>query len=346
MIINKGFAPANNKEKTKEDLIQYIVNIEIEKKLENNDEKKLAKRLKERSLPNLTKKILYHLITRYEIDNNKLPSKQELVEIMTNFLGNIQKTKNNYNLKNSKDEIDNIKLGKTIGVGYHAHVYNYYLNSKQTKKKSKKLALKLERDGGIPYPIDVHITSAILLALYDFQPKYYNKYFMEMGIYENKSKQRRFKDMIKTKNIIENNIKFYILYNFTNISDQSHNSMMREVKEELLKIDIRRLNSEKIKNNMVKFLDFFDIYKEIFLKYKDKVIKELNKILLLDENFLIDLIIFRTERGCFNIPYKELEMQIDCISSSYKVLKITKDKNPLFRDILFECKKKYKDYHL
>jgi hypothetical protein len=54
---------------------------------------------------------------------------------------------------------------------------------------------------------------------------------MEIGSYENKNKQRVFTNVskdfaiYKAENIIGKNIKWYILFNFTNISDQIHNLM-------------------------------------------------------------------------------------------------------------------------
>lgn len=179
-----------------ENLIQSILNIKREKEKESDNETlevKMSRRLEERSDSKLSRSILYHLIQRYEIDNNRLPKKVELMKSMVNFLGNIQKSPNYYNLKNSKNEVSNIKLGNNIGNGLHGKVYSFRLDSSQTKKKIKNIAFKKEKEEGVPYPIDVHITSAILLALYDFQPKYYNKYFMEIGSYKNKSIQRIFK---------------------------------------------------------------------------------------------------------------------------------------------------------
>ena len=347
-IIDSNF----DKEKKKkiENLIQSILNIKREKEKESDNETlevKMSRRLEERSDSKLSRSILYHLIQRYEIDNNRLPKKVELMKCVVNFLGNIQKSPNYYNLKNSKNEVSNIKLGNNIGNGLHGKVYSFRLDSSQTKKKIKNIAFKKEKEEGVPYPIDVHITSAILLALYDFQPKYYNKYFMEIGSYKNKSIQRIFKKIsFENKIMIENNIKFYILYNFTNISDQIQNSMERTLNNEFIKIDLRRLNSERLYKNIEKYLNIFDEHQDIFVDNKEKIIKELDKLFLLNEIFLIDLIKFRTQRGCFNIDPKDLSIQIDCISSSYKVIKISKKNGMSLRQILMDCKKVYNNLHL
>jgi len=77
----------------------------------------------------------------------------------------------------------------------------------------------------------LNISSAVLLAFYDFQPKYYNQYFMENGNYENKNKEiifikvQMYKIIFNEVNI--DNIGWYILFNFTNIRDQVHNIMLR-----------------------------------------------------------------------------------------------------------------------
>ena len=335
-------------EEKKDKLILSLISIKRQLDKENKNETseiKLGRRLEERSYPKLSEKILRHLISRYEIDNNKLPTKKELIKMMINFLGNIQKNESYYNLINNTYDISNVKLGRNIGNGLHGKVYSFKLNSSQTKKDSKYLAYKHEKGEGVPYPIDIHITSAILLALYDFQPKYYNQYFMEIGKYENKSKNRTFQTILSmNRDIFENNIQFYILYNFTNISDQFQNSMIRVINDELIKIDLRRLNSEKLTRNIEKYLNYFDEYREIFLKNKQKILKELNKLLILNEEFLIDLIKFRTERGGFDISPKELAIQIDCISSSYKVAKLSK--NDTFRYFIMDCKKVYINLHL
>ena len=77
------------------------------------------------------------------------------------------------------------------------------MDSNQTKKNSKTLAYK-EQKKIEPYTIDIHITSAILLALYDFQPKYYNLFFMENGNYQKKSTQRIFQSKTQKRlNIAE-----------------------------------------------------------------------------------------------------------------------------------------------
>ena len=331
-------------------LIQNILNIKRQKEQEGKDESpeiKLGRKLEQRSDPELSEQILMHIITRYKIDNNKLPQQEELINLMIDFLGNIQKTSNFYNLKNTESEIKkSYKLGEKIGIGFHGKVYNFQLNSSQTKKSGKKLALKLVKEG-IPYTIDIHITSAILLAFYDFQPKYYNRYFMEIGKYENKSKKRSFQNLQnENTRIDEKNIKFHILYNFTNISDQVRNSMLRLSNNELMKIDLRRLNSERVQNNIEQYLEYFDTYKNIFSSNKIKVKKELNKLLNINEKFVVDLIKFRTKRGCFNASKKELAIQIECISSSYKVIKLLKSERPFFERILRKCKKDYENLHL
>ena len=334
----------NNDESIIKDLIKNITSIKRQINKENNNEMpevKLGRRLEQRSSLKLSEEILDHLITRYQLDNNKLPNKEELINMMINFLGNIQKTPDNYNLKNNKKEITFKKTRENrIGTGFHGKVYFYNLRTSQTKKQSKTLAYK-DQNGRPPYTIDIHITSAVLLALYEFQPKYYNLYFMEIANYPGKSKERTFNRVPPTdENLIKKNIKWYILHNFTNISDQFRNSMIREINNEFIKIDIRRLNSERKKKNIVKCLNFMDIYMKIFINYKSEVIKELDKILILKEQFLLDLIIFRTERGCFNITSNELAIQIDCISSSYKVVKISDD-IPLEKFL----KKKTKHYY-
>ena len=341
----------NEEEKAEiRNMIENILNIKRQKEQEGKDESpeiKLGRRLEQRSDPELSEQILKHIISRYKIDNNKLPQQEELINLMIDFLGNIQKTSDFYNLKNTESEIKkSYKLGETIGVGFHGKVYNFQLKSSQTKKSNKKLALKLVKEG-IPYTIDIHITSAILLALYDFQPKYYNRYFMEIGKYENKSKQRSFQSLQnENTRIDEKNIKFHILYNFTNISDQVRNSMLRLSNNELMKIDLRRLNSERVQNNIEQYLEYFDTYKNIFSSNKIKVKKELNKLLNINEKFVVDLIKFRTKRGCFNASRKELAIQIECISSSYKVIKLLKSERPFFERILRKCKKDYENLHL
>ena len=231
------------------DLIQSILSL---KKIKSNEtikespEIKLARRLSQRSYTKLSEKIAFYLITRYEIDYNKLPSREDLIQLMIDFLGNIQKNKKYYNLQNNMSEVYS-KISKIIGHGSQGTIYSFNLTRfKQTKKKGKQLALK-EQKYRIPYDIDIHICSSILLALYGFQPKYYNKYFMEIGHYENKSEKRGFHSINVTdykKSTVENNIKWFILFNFTNIRDQIYNFMEREYNKELVKIDIKHLNSE------------------------------------------------------------------------------------------------------
>ena len=70
---------------------------------------------------------------------------------------------------------------------------------------------------------------------------------MEIGHYENKSEKRGFHSINVTdykKSTVENNIKWFILFNFTNIRDQIYNFMERDYNKELVKIDIKHLNSE------------------------------------------------------------------------------------------------------
>ena len=171
------------------------------------------------------------------------------------------------------------------------------------------------------------ISSAVLLAFYDFQPKYYNQYFMEIGKYENKSKERTF-IKIKFDEIIFNEVKasnigWYILFNFTNIRDQIHNAMLRTINEEFIKIDIRTFNSEYKQSKISRNLDYILNNMNIFKKNKKIIVNELNKILIINEEFLLDLIIFRVKRGCFNnINKEDLAINFDCISSSYKVMKL------------------------
>ena len=280
-----------NDESIIKDLIKSIISIKRQINKENNNETpevKLGRRLEQRSAIKLSEEILDHLITRYQLDNNKLPNKEELINKMINFLGSIQKIPDIYNLTNNKKEIIFKKTRENrIGAGFHGKVYFYKLRTSQTKKESKTLAYKQQKEGP-PYTIDIHITSAILLALYEFQPKYYNLYFMEIGNYQGKSKERAFNRVPQTdENLIKKNIKWYILHNFTNISDQFRNSMIREINDEFVKIDIRRLNSERKKKNIVKCLYFMDSYMNIFIKYKSEIIKELNKILILKEHFYL-----------------------------------------------------------
>ena len=149
---------------------------------------------------------------------------------MINFLGNIQKTPDYYNLKNDKKIKDlNTKVSK-VGQGVNAKIYSIRPDKLITKKKKKTLAFKSQKKEK-PYNIDIHISSAVLLAFYDFQPKYYNQYFMENGNYENKNKERIFikiqMDRINNNPVTINNIGWYILFNFTNIRDQVHNIMLR-----------------------------------------------------------------------------------------------------------------------
>ena len=344
----KEIESEEEKKDPKESLIESILEIKRQKDEEDEDETpevKLGRRLEQRSYRKLSKQILDHIITRYEIDYNKLPTEQKLIEMMINYLGNIQKAPDCYNLTNDESDIVSTDLGSKLGTGFHGIVYAYKLNSDQTKKKKKCLAYKQQEEGR-PYTVDIHITSAILLALYDFQPKYYNLIFMEIGRYENKSKQRKFQTLLaEGKKIIEDNIKYYILFNFTNISDQVRNTMIRVLNDELIKIDIRRLNSERLYKNISQMLDYFEKYHEIFTRNKKKIIKELDKLLVIKEDFLLNLIVFRTERGCFKISKKDLAIQFDCISSSYKVLSIERNHYLSLSSLIKKCKKTYNDLH-
>ena len=332
------------------DLIQSILSL---KKIKSNETKKespeikLARRLSQRSYPKLSEKIAFYLITRYEIDYNKLPSREDLIQLMIDFLGNIQKNKKYYNLKNNMNEVYS-KISKIIGHGSQGTIYSFNLTRfRQTKKIGKQLALK-EQKYRIPYDIDIHICSSILLVLYGFQPKYYNKYFMEIGNYENKSKKRGFHSINVTdykKSTVENNIKWFILFNFTNIRDQIYNFMEREYNKELVKIDIKHLNSETREKNAKYNLTIFDKYESIFKGNKEIIIKELDKILSIKEDFILDLIIFRTRRGCFEIENKKLLREIKCLCSSYKVIKIQGD-NLSFNNILYKSRENYEKSHL
>ena len=337
------------KEREKEELINNILNIKRQIEKENDNETleiKLGRRLEQRSNKKLSKEILEHIITRYEIDNNNLPTKELLIKLMNDFLGNIQKTPDNYNLKNEKEEINLKDLNYKIGSGKYGQIYSFKPDNINTKKKYKALAYKLQ-EKGIPYDIDIHITSAILLALYDFQPKYYNQYFMEVGNYYDKSNQRKFEKVLRgliySQILNEGNIKWYILFNFTNIRDQVHNLMRRAVNNEFTKIDIGSLNSEFKLHNIKKNLDIFNEQIIKLSKYKDIIKKELNKILIISEEFLIDLIIFRTRRGCFYIDKEDLAIQFECISSSYKVIQLTKEDN--FFNSYHKYKKTFNNKH-
>ena len=337
---NEKFTKINN-------LIEYIVSLKREKVKEKNNESpdiKLARRLEQRANKILSEEIAFHLIINYEINNNKLPSKEVLIQLMINFLGNIQKSQNNYKLIDNKKEIY-LKVNELIGNGSHGNIYSYNLKTfKQTKKTNKKLAVKLQ-DLGNSFTVDIHITSAILLVLYEFQPKYYNSHFMEIGYYNNKSEYREFHSLNGIhfkKSTIMNNIKWFILYNFTNIADQTFNFMERQ-NGELIKIDIKHLNSETREKNIYKNLNYFNKYEEIFKQNKENILKELDKIIIIKEKFLIDLIKFRTERGCFNISNKNLSLELKCFSSCHKVEKISSES---FWYILNKSKEKCNRYHL
>ena len=117
-------------------------------------------------------------------------------------------------------------LDVKVGEGTNGKVYSIKPGKLIAKKSQKDLAYKLKQSG-IPYNIDIHMSSAALLALYEFQPKYYNQYFMAIGKYENKSKERTFirvlKGLIEIGLITTKNIKWYILFLFKNIRYQVHN---------------------------------------------------------------------------------------------------------------------------
>jgi len=330
-------------------LIQSILSLKRNKSngiIKESPEIKLARRLSQRSYPKLSEKIAFYLITRYEIDNNKLPSREDIIQMMIDFLGSIQKNPKYYNLKNNKYETSS-KISNMIGHGSQGTIYSYNLTRfKQTKKNGKQLAFK-DQKYRVPYDVDIHICSSILLALYGFQPKYYNKYFMEIGNYENKSEKREFHSIKVTyykKSTIENNIKWFILFNFTNIRDQIFNFMERKYNRELVKIDIKHLNSETRDKNILYNLTIFDKYESVFIRNKEIIIKELDKILSIKEDFILDLIIFRTRRGCFEIQNIKLLREIKCLSSSYKVIKI--QGNLSFSALTNKSREKYEKSHL
>ena len=264
---------------------------------------------------------------------------------MIDFLGNIQKSPDFYKLSNNKNELL-FKTDELIGSGSHATIYSFKLKNNRTKKDDKKLALKIQNYGN-PFTLDIHINSAILLALYGFQPKYYNNIFMELGNYPNKSQQREFHPINGNyfKQItINKNIKWLILFNLANMADQTYNFMERKTNGELTKIDINHFNSETRDSNIQNNLIYFNKYEDIFKQNKEIIIKELNKIFNIKEKFLIDLIIFRTGRGCFEISNKILSREINCLSSSYKVVKINDDTS--FIKILYKSKENFNKFHL
>ena len=320
-----------NRETTINNLIKDILNIKRQIDYEGINEKpiiKLGRRIEQRSNEKLSKQILEHIIARYLIDNITFPTRDELIKLMINYLGNIQKTPDYYNLQNEPIESRRLKsLYDRIGKGVNGTIYAVRTDGLKTKKNRKKLAYK-EQKVGTPYNINKHIVSSILLAYYDFQPKYYNKYFMEMGMYNNKSGQRSFKNIkkifyINTEKSLEDNIKWYILYNFTNISDQVHNLMKRVINNEFVKIDIQSFNSELKYSKMIAIFNYLEIYQESFKKKKNTIINELNKLLIIKEEFILDLILFRTERGGFDDIKKEVvASHFDCLRSSYNILKL------------------------
>ena len=345
--------PVFCKEKNIKDLIKSILEIKRQKRNENENETliiKLGRRLVQRSNTKLSEQILDYLIERYDIDHKKLPTKEELIDMMINFLGNIQKAPYFYKLKNENSEIvfDN-SIKNKIGKRLYGNIYKFKLDPSQTKKDKKYLAYKAQ-NSGIPYPIDVHFTSAVLLVLYGFQPKYYNQFFMEIGSYKNKNKQREFINVSRNtpiyniENVIEANIKWYILFNFANISDQIHNIMKLLFNNEFIKIDLRSLNTENKHIKSKKYLFCFERYWETFNKYKNEVINELDKLLAIKEEFLINLIKFRTERGCFNVSNEDLANQIGYISSCYKVLNILNIDKVSFEKIFSESVKNFNNH--
>ena len=74
------------------------------------------------------------------------------------------------------------------------------------------------------------------------------------------------------------------------------------------------------------------------------IIKELNKILNIKEDFILDLIVFRTMRGGYTIKNKHLLKEIYCLSSCYKIIEV-KGKTS-FMDILNQSKSYFKKGHL
>jgi len=120
--------------------------------------------------------------------------------------------------------------------------------------------------------------------------------------------------------------------------------MERKYNKEFTKIDIKHLNSETRSKNIQTNLLYFDQYEDIFVNCKDIVIKELNKLLNIKEDFLIDLVIFRTERGCFELQKNKLNLEIRCLSSCFKVIKLNKEN--FFEEILEGSKRNFKGLHL
>lgn len=231
MIEKRDHEFENKKEEKIKNLIKDILSLKRQKEREGDNESieiKLARRLEQRSYHKLSEEILYNIILRYEIDYNKLPTKNILIKLMINYLGNIQKSPENYNFPNNLKEVNNMKLEKRIGIGGRGEIFAVKPENVQTKKIYKYFAFKRQQKN-IPYPLNIHISSAILLALYDFQPKYYNQYFMEINEYKNKNIQRVFKDVnfAYKYQLYENEIIWHILYNFTNIRDQIKNMMQR-----------------------------------------------------------------------------------------------------------------------
>ena len=168
-----------------------------------------------------------------------------------------------------------------------------------------------------------------------------------MGNYPNKSTQREFHPVNGNyfkQNTINKNIKWFILYNLTNIADQAYNFMERDINRELTKIDINHLNSETRDSNIQNNFIYFNKYEEIFKQNKEIIVKELNKIFNIKEKFLIDLIIFRTGRGGYEIPNKILSREIKCLSSCYKVIRINDDTS--FIKILYKSKENFNKFHL
>ena len=115
------------KEATINNLIKDILNIKRQIQLEGINEApiiKLGRRLEQRSNEKLSKQILEHIITRYLIDNITFPTKNELIKLMNNFLGNIQKTPDYYNLKNEPIKTRRLKsLSNQIGKDVNGKIY-------------------------------------------------------------------------------------------------------------------------------------------------------------------------------------------------------------------------------
>ena len=113
MIEKRDHEFENNKEEKIQNLIKDILSLKRQKEKEGDNESieiKLARRLEQRSYHKLSEEILYNIILRYEIDYNKLPTKNILIKLMINYLGNIQKSPEYYNFPNNLKEVNNMKL--------------------------------------------------------------------------------------------------------------------------------------------------------------------------------------------------------------------------------------------